>query len=263
MTNCARKAATFPINVGGQVRPGCRASLGGGELSPTRKAAPMNVVSRVWKNDAVEAKPVTWRRGLGVAKPGPLHKGKSAPVSEADQLRTQIAELNQAAELQVCQARESGFRAGEAAAREELTAGVQTTVEQLAATISEIASVRSDSIHRAEADAVHLVLAIARRILHRELTLNSNAVEDLVKAALEKLQAQEVYRVRVHPDQEETLKRCLEKAGRGQTVTVVSDPTQSEGGAVFETSRGMLDASLDTQLNEIERILADQLEARS
>jgi flagellar assembly protein FliH len=223
----------------------------------------MNMLSRVLKNDAVETKPVAWRRGLGIAKSGSSRRPKPVPLSEAEQHRVQIAELNAAAELQARQAYDRGVRAGEAAARKELAAGVRTTLEKLAATISEIASVRSESIHRAEADAVHLVLAIARRVLHRELSLNANVVEDLIKAALDKLQAQEVYRVRVHPDQEEMLKRCLGKTGRGQAVTVVPDPTQSEGGAVFETSRGLLDASLDTQLDEIERILADQLEARS
>jgi flagellar biosynthesis/type III secretory pathway protein FliH len=39
----------------------------------------------------------------------------------------------------------------------------------------------------------------------------------------------------------------------------VGDVAQSRGGAVFEISRGALDASVDTQLREIERGLADQL----
>ena len=223
----------------------------------------MNMLSRVLKHEGIETKPVLWRRGLGVAKPGPMHRGKPVQLSEVEQLRLQIAELSQAADLQARQAYDSGFQAGEAAAERELSAGVRATVANLAATISEIAGARSDTVHRAETDAVHLTLAIARRVLHRELSLNPSAVEDLIKAALEKLQAQEVYRVRVHPDQEEVLKRCLEKTGRGQAVTVVPDPNQSEGGAMFETSRGLLDASMDTQLDEIERMLADQLEARS
>jgi flagellar assembly protein FliH len=223
----------------------------------------MNMLSRVLKHEGIETKPVLWRRGLGVAKPGPMHRGKPVQLSEVEQLRLQIAELSQAADLQARQAYDSGFQAGQAAAEKELSAGVRAKVEDLAATISEIAGTRSDTIHRAETDAIHLTLAIARRVLHRELSLNPSAVEELIKAALEKLQAQEVYRVRVHPDQQEILKRCLEKTGRGQAVTVVPDPNQSEGGAVFETSRGLLDASMDTQLDEIERILADQLEARS
>jgi flagellar assembly protein FliH len=223
----------------------------------------MNMLSRVVKEESVDAKPVAWRRGMGVVKAGPLRKGQSGPLGEAAKLRIQIAELQQAAEEEARQAYESGVRAGEANARKELEAGVRTVLERLAATISEIAATRSDTIHRAEADTVRLTLAIARRVLHREISLSPNILEDLMKAALDKLQSQEVYRVRVHPDQEEILKRCLENAGRDQTVTVVPDPGQAEGGAVFETSRGLLDASLDTQLDEIDRALSDQLEARS
>ena len=45
-------------------------------------------------------------------------------------------------------------------------------------------------------------------------------------------------------------------------IAVVGDPMQPQGGAVFEISRGSLDASVETQLAEIERGLIDQLEAR-
>ena len=119
------------------------------------------------------------------------------------------------------------------------------------------------TIHRAESDVVRMALAITRRVLHIELGLNSRLLRELIEAALDKLQGQEVYRVRVHPDLEKTMKECLEEFGRGQTVTIVSDPSQPEGGAVFETNRGLLDASLETQIDEIERQLMDLTEARS
>ena len=51
--------------------------------------------------------------------------------------------------------------------------------------------------HEAEEDVVELALAIARRILHRELTVAPEALLGLVKAALEKIEAREVHRVRV------------------------------------------------------------------
>ena len=72
-----------------------------------------------------------------------------------------------------------------------------------------------------------------------------------------------MYRVRVHPDLEKVMKECLDQFGRGQTVTIVPDPTQPLGGAVFETNRGLLDTSLETQIDEIERQLIDLAEARS
>jgi flagellar biosynthesis/type III secretory pathway protein FliH len=56
---------------------------------------------------------------------------------------------------------------------------------------------------------------------------------------------------------------CLDEIGRGQSIQVVSDPVQPKGGVVFELSSGLLDASVDTQLAEIERGLTDQLEAHA
>jgi flagellar biosynthesis/type III secretory pathway protein FliH len=50
--------------------------------------------------------------------------------------------------------------------------------------------------------------------------------------------------------------------GRGQEVEIVSDAAQARGGALFEISRGALDASVETQLREIERGLVDEMEMR-
>jgi len=218
------------------------------------------MLSRVVKSSAAEAKPVAFRVDVPVPKPGVRRPEKR---SEADELRMQIAELKKQAEQQVRQALEQGRREGESAARQAMDAELKTRIARVAEAVAEISGLRSETIHRAEADTVRLALAITRRVLHQESSINSSILGNLIQAALEKLQGQEVYRVRVHPDQEQVMKECLEKAGRGQTVTVVPDPTQSEGGAVFETNRGLLDASLDTQLDEIERLLADLTEARS
>ena len=110
---------------------------------------------------------------------------------------------------------------------------------------------------------VRLSIEIARRVLHRELAVDGSALEALIKAAIDKLQQQEVYRVPAFiPDQRRKLVRtCLEQAGRGQGIDVIGDPGQAQGGAFFEISRGALDVSVDTQLREIERGLIDELHA--
>ena len=139
---------------------------------------------------------------------------------------------------------------------------LHAALAKLAATVAEISSARGETIHRAEADTVHLAVEVARRILHREVSLDATALEALIRAALDKLQGQEIYRVRVHPDLAPTMRRCLEQTGRHQAVEVIADPVQPRGGAVFEINRGTLDASVDTQLREIERGLTDLLETR-
>jgi flagellar assembly protein FliH len=164
-----------------------------------------------------------------------------------------------AVQQQLRQAYESGLREGEAAGRRGAEDEIRKAVEKLAATVAGIAGARTEVVRRAEADLVRLSIEIARRILHRELSVDASALEALIHAALEKLSSQEVYRVRVHPDQEPMVRASLQRMGRQAGLEVVSDPSQERGGAIFEIAHGSLDASVDTQLREIERGLADRL----
>jgi flagellar assembly protein FliH len=158
---------------------------------------------------------------------------------------------------------ESGVREGEAAARQQLEVQLRQMTDQLAHTVADVAACRGDAIRRAEADIVQLSMEIARRVIHRELSMDSSVLGALIRAALEKLASQEVHRVRVHPDQAQAVRRCLEEMGRSTDIEVAGDPTLPPGGAIFESSRGSLDASVETQLQEIERGLVDQLQKRS
>ena len=154
------------------------------------------------------------------------------------------------------------MRDGDAAARRELEAQVREAGQELARAVADVVAAREDALRRAEADIVRLSMEIARRIIHRELSVDPAALGGLIRAALEKLSAQQVQRVRIHPDQETLLRTCLQEIGRDGDIEVLADPALPRGGAVFENSRGSLDASVDTQLKEIERGLTDQLQKR-
>jgi len=104
---------------------------------------------------------------------------------------------------------------------------------------------------------VALALAVARRILHRELTVEPEALLGLVKAALEKMEAREVHQVRVSRQDAAMLRQLFEQMGLPQRIEVVADPSLAPGGVLIEYSRGVLDASVDTQLAEIGRGFAD------
>jgi flagellar assembly protein FliH len=220
--------------------------------------------ARLFNMSAVQVSPVLWRQKISVGlKPiEPKQDQPMADMEEVQTLRRRIADLTSASDQNSRQAYDAGRQAGEAAAREVLEAEVRVTTERLAQTIAGLAATRGEALRRAEGDTVKLAIEIARRVLHRELSVDSSAIEALVKAALEKLQSQEIHRVKVHPDQEKLLRACLEQAGRCQGIEVVGDPSQLKGAAFFELTRGSLDASVETQLREIERGLADELQVR-
>ena len=113
---------------------------------------------------------------------------------------------------------------------------------------------------QAEADLVRLALAIAKRVVHRELNTDPDTILGLVKVALSKLRANEAVRVRVHPAHQslvhEFLVHSIESAAH---IDVTGDVAAGLGGVIFETSRGEFDFSVDVQLSEIEKGLTDRL----
>jgi flagellar assembly protein FliH len=222
-------------------------------------AAVTSMLSRVLAETECDFSLVAWR-SINAVRALPPPPG---PEPDADLPATNHNLLAAEIEQKERHAYESGRREGAADAKRQADSEVREVIERLAATIAEVAGARNDTFRRAEADIVQLSVEIARRILHRELSLDTSALDALIRAALDKLRSQEVFRVRVHPDQEQLIRACLQRLGRDSSIEVVGDRAQSLGGALFETSRGSLDASVDTQLREIERGLADRLGERS
>jgi flagellar assembly protein FliH len=213
----------------------------------------------------ITAPPWLRPRSSAEADAGDRHRPGRGEASSAElqRLAFRVEELTALLDRGAKDAWQQGFRAGDTAARESLQAEIGETTSTLAARISEIAEQRSETIKRAEADTVRLSIEIARRVLHREVSIDPSALSALVGAALEKLRNQEIYRVRIHPDLEKLLKSSLEQFGRSAAIEVLPDAALPKGGVTFEISRGALDASVDTQLREIERGLVDEIRTRS
>src|SRR5471030_2372000 len=166
---------------------------------------------------------ITWRQV------GPTTEAGKATVAEPrPDFPLQVAQIQRESEQRIREAHAAGTREGEA-----------------------------------EADLVKLALAIARRGLRRELAIDPEALHGLVLAALEKLQGQEICRVKVHPSHAAMVTECLRQIVTGAAVEVIPDPSREPGAIVFETERGNLDASVESQLQEIERGLADRLKRPS
>lgn len=176
--------------------------------------------------------------------PCKLHR--SAESSRARPVRwppteESVQEIEERWRQQVSEARQAGFLDGEQAAS-----------RRLAAIIDELMGMRAVLRRQAEADVIKLSLAVARRILRRELAADPEAMRAPIQAALERLESEEIRRIRVHPGQEQLLRGCL-----GRTAEIVPDAALPCGAVLFETGLGCLDASLETQLEEIEQGLLE------
>ncbi len=182
----------------------------------------------------------------------------------ADQAR--IRELESGVKLLERHIEDEKRSAHEQGRQQGLTTGVQQeaakwtdALSRLTRTIEEMSKSKARFRAEVEEDAVKLALAIARKVLNRELTSDPEALAGLARVALDKLNLRELQRVRVHPGDVQTIERMLNASSAPKRVEVIADGTLERGGAIFETDRGRLDASVTTQLGEIERGLTDML----
>ncbi len=169
-------------------------------------------------------------------------------------LRSRIRQFESQAAADKREAFESGRQQGEQQARGEL----QPVLKRLADSITEILGMRDDMRHRAEQDVVQLALLIAKRVLHRELTVDTEALTALARVAFERLTRSESYRVTVHPQFAAAITSALTGI-HGSRVHVDPDPNCALGTLVIHSADGNIDGSIDTQLEEIERGLTDRI----
>ncbi len=212
-----------------------------------------NISSRILRQDELSTvAPVWWQE----ADSSPLITGRnnsaSLPAADASDGEIQVENAEQ-------EAYQRGLIEGKAASAELAKAELQALVERMSRNLAELSALRSRLRKSAESDLVRLSIAVARRVLHRELTLDPESIDGLIRVALDKLDSHELSRVRVHPDQEKAVRNAMARFTGAHNVEVVADPSLQCGDVLFETTQGVLDASVDAQLREIERGFADRL----
>ena len=208
--------------------------------------------SRICRDRSPEAAPPIQWRNLG---------GAAAPVRPA-QKQPGPAEDGREIEARLAAAYQQGSAAGEAAASQRAQARLDPAIASFGAIVNELAGLRKKFRSEAEEATVSLAMAIARRVLHRELASDPEALLGLVKAAFQKCDARETHKLRVSPADAAAVQEHRARLNLPPAVEIVADASLARGSAIFETSRGELDASFDTQLGEIERGLADVVRGR-
>jgi flagellar assembly protein FliH len=163
---------------------------------------------------------------------------------------------------QVESALRQGRTEGEAIGAQRAGQRLDPMLAELGAVLKDLAQLRPRLRMELEEDTVKLALVIARRVLHRELATDPEAILGLVKAAFHKLNAREAHRLRLAPQDAAVLDEFRGRLNLPDALEITRDGSLPRGSAVFETSRGELDASVDTQLSEIERGLTDIMRRR-
>ena len=181
-------------------------------------------------------------------------------ASATDPRRNSRVEAEREAERKLDQARREAYAQGFAAGRQQTEEQFRPAIQGLAATLESLARTRQNIREETIQDLVRLSISVAARVIHREVAVDPEALGGLIQAAFAKLQSREINRVRLHPTLEPLVRKLLQQASAPKNLVVMADPGLKPAEVFFETSQGILDSSVETQLREIERGLVDKLE---
>jgi flagellar assembly protein FliH len=121
---------------------------------------------------------------------------------------------------------------------------------------------RKSYFSRVESEVVHLALAIAAKILHREAQVDPLLVAALVRVAVDKLHDGSSVSVRATPANAAKWREYLANPHNGSTIAIIEDAQLEADDCILETDLGSANFSIDAQLKEVEQGFFDLLAQR-
>jgi flagellar assembly protein FliH len=152
---------------------------------------------------------------------------------------------------------ESGFHQGEKAGLAIAEKKIEANMRRYSEAILAVGKLRSQLYSQVEREVVKLAVAVAKKIVHREIRVDQEIIQTLVKVALSHVAEKAAVTVHLHPmDYNYLLDHKAELscgADEGQDIALLADKSIDRGGCLIETSCGDIDARIEEEFREIER----------
>lgn len=155
-----------------------------------------------------------------------------------------------------------GFAQGERAGLEAAAKRGDAMLRRLTQTLDEMTGLRAQMIRDTEQQMVSLALAVARRIIHREVSLDRDLLIAIARVALDRLGEDAKVSIRLNPDDYAITEAARAAEWSGTHVSVVADSRVPRGGCRIESDFGALDAGVDAQIEELAHALLGDLVSR-
>ncbi len=183
----------------------------------------------------------------------------AAKVYQASQRARRILEAAESAARRIREAAEADR---ERVRAEAAAGGRQEGLAQASAAVARAALERDRLLASAEKELVSLAVAIAAKILWREVARDDEVVVGMAARALAEARQRRQVTLRIHPADAQAVGRghgrLRAALSRVRVIDVREDPTVARGGALVETEAGVIDARLETQLAAIEAVLQEE-----
>lgn len=172
--------------------------------------------------------------------------------TDADGDANRLSEVEKTAYLRGYEAGEkAGIEAGQESGYKEAASILKTA----SCLIEKLERLRQEMTEKSQKEILKLSIAIARKVVHAEITVNREVMAAILKAAVKKLDVKDSVRVRLNPKDAEYVsgkKHELLGAMDGvREMTIEEDSSVPQGGCVVEAGLAEVDARLEQQLDEI------------
>ncbi len=156
---------------------------------------------------------------------------------------------------------EKGLLAGRETIQAEMTAKIQETADQVNVLLTAAQTAADNTIKGSERLIIDIALAVAQKILAREVRENPATILAIVKTALEKVQGQEKIMIKVNPADLPmvlAVKDELQAAtGEEKVLTFAADTSVDRGGCLLDTSYGVVNAKIGPQMAILKKTIVD------
>jgi len=148
-----------------------------------------------------------------------------------------------------------GIHEGRTREKQELSLSL-ASVEKLITTLK---TLKTELMERFESDILSLSMAIAEKVIHKEVSINRDVIVAVLKDTIRHIKDKEGLRIRLNPDDYNYMTEIKPDIFNNyidmNNVRFEVDGQIQRGGAVVETNFGEMDAQLDHQLQRIEESL--------
>jgi flagellar biosynthesis/type III secretory pathway protein FliH len=149
---------------------------------------------------------------------------------------------------------DAGFSEGVIAGRDAARQVTDAHLSRLGQTIETLSSLRTAMFQRSEHDIVRLAIAMAERIVRREIRLDRTVLLTMAQAAARKLGSKSMVAVQMHPDDLQAITGSRASSEDGP-LRLTADSSVSLGACLVQSSFGSIDVGMDAQIRELVREL--------
>ena len=156
---------------------------------------------------------------------------------------------------------ENGFRQGEKAGMEIAERKMEAIMKRYSESLFEVGRLRSVLYEQIEHEVVKLAIAVAKKIVHREIQVDRDIIQTLVRVALSHVAEKSAVTIHLNPiDYNYLLERREELSqSEGRDISLLADKSIERGGCLVQTDCGDIDARIEENFQEVEHAFFEGL----